>query len=222
MQYNYSHGNEGAGYLFAQFSGASAMSNNIARYNISENDGRKNGYGAITLWSAGGYRMDNTEIYGNTLFVSPAATGSPSGVYVFPEPPPAIPTSGTILSLPPEASDCQCHFHLRACLWGNAYWSSGSAFSINWGGTNYTSLSGFKTTGQESGTGIQADPMLNNPNAGVTIGNTKNLCFVNRISIKNGFTGNRVRRCDHQSRQQGLFWKPVGAGYPVQHWGASG
>ena len=42
MQYNYSHDNDGAGYLLAQFTYAREFTNNIVRYNISENDGRKN------------------------------------------------------------------------------------------------------------------------------------------------------------------------------------
>ncbi|MEO8205832.1 MAG: right-handed parallel beta-helix repeat-containing protein [Chthoniobacterales bacterium] len=52
MQYNYSHDNDAAGYLLAQYPGApQAMSNIIIRYNISENDCRKKGYGAIHLWN---------------------------------------------------------------------------------------------------------------------------------------------------------------------------
>src|SRR3712207_8524244 len=47
MQYNYSHDNYGAGYLLARYSSAPAMSNLTIRYNISENDGRKNDYGGI-------------------------------------------------------------------------------------------------------------------------------------------------------------------------------
>jgi|GEM_PF-941229 len=187
MQYNYSHGNEGAGYLFAQFSGATAMTNNIARYNISENDGRKNGYGAVTIWSAGGHRMDNTEIYGNTLFVSPATTGSPSGVYVI-----SGTTTGNtnirnnIIVTTGGLRQINAVSTSGLSFRGNNYWSSGSAFNINWGGTNYTSLSGFKTTGQESGTGIQADPLLNNPNAGITIGNPNNLSSLTAYQLKSG------------------------------------
>ena len=48
MQYNYSHDNDGAGYGLYQGSTSAPWSNNVVRYNISQNDGRKNGYGAIT------------------------------------------------------------------------------------------------------------------------------------------------------------------------------
>ena len=52
MQYNYSHDNDGPGYLLLHSSaGARRAGNNIVRYNISQNDARKNDYGAI-YWSA--------------------------------------------------------------------------------------------------------------------------------------------------------------------------
>src|SRR6185369_3699922 len=38
MQYNYSHDNDGGGYLLYQFTGARAFGSNICRYNISQND----------------------------------------------------------------------------------------------------------------------------------------------------------------------------------------
>lgn len=38
MQYNYSHDNQGLGYLLAQFPGAPAMHDLTVRCNISEND----------------------------------------------------------------------------------------------------------------------------------------------------------------------------------------
>ena len=53
VQYNYSHDNDGAGYLLAQFEGGRAFYNNVIRYNVSENDGQKNSYGGIHLWSTG-------------------------------------------------------------------------------------------------------------------------------------------------------------------------
>ena len=45
LQYNYSYNNEGAGYLLAEFETWFPFTHNIIRFNISINDGRKNGYG---------------------------------------------------------------------------------------------------------------------------------------------------------------------------------
>jgi len=50
MQYNYSHGNHGAGYGIYQYSNAREFKNNIVRYNISKNDGLNNKYGGIYLF----------------------------------------------------------------------------------------------------------------------------------------------------------------------------
>jgi Right handed beta helix region len=77
MQYNYSHENDGPGYLLAQFPWARDFHDNIVRYNISQNDCRKNSKGAIFFWGD----ARNTFVYNNTIFVSPFdANGSrPSG-----------------------------------------------------------------------------------------------------------------------------------------------
>ncbi len=81
VQYNYSHDNDGAGYLLAQFEGAKAFRNNIIRYNLSENDGRRNSYGGIHLWSTGANGgIRNTEIYQNTISTSKSDIGNPAAV----------------------------------------------------------------------------------------------------------------------------------------------
>ncbi len=81
VQYNYSHHNDGAGYLLAQFEGAKAFHNNVVRYNISENDGRRNTYGGIHLWSTGSKGgIRNTTIYQNTIISSKSTNGNPAAV----------------------------------------------------------------------------------------------------------------------------------------------
>lgn len=70
MQYNYSHDNAGTGYLLYQFPEARPFEGNVVRYNISENDGRTNGAGIF----AG--RVNETEIYNNTVYIGPRANGS--------------------------------------------------------------------------------------------------------------------------------------------------
>src|SRR6185436_921799 len=49
MQYNYSHDNDGAGYLLYQFNGARPFGNNTVRYNISQNDARQGHYAGIYI-----------------------------------------------------------------------------------------------------------------------------------------------------------------------------
>ena len=70
LQYNYSYNNEGAGYLLAEYGAVFPYTNNIVRFNISFNDGRKNGYGGISIWGAGKeYLVTNTYIYNNTIYL---------------------------------------------------------------------------------------------------------------------------------------------------------
>lgn len=53
MQLNVSRGNAGPGYLIFDGDGATRRnSNNVVEYNYSESDGRKNGYGGITVGGA--------------------------------------------------------------------------------------------------------------------------------------------------------------------------
>jgi hypothetical protein len=70
LQYNYSQNNEGAGYLLAEYGALFPFTNNIIRFNISVNDGRKNNYGAVSIWGADStYRVTNSYIYNNTIYL---------------------------------------------------------------------------------------------------------------------------------------------------------
>jgi hypothetical protein len=83
LQYNYSCNNEGAGYLLAEFGAALPFTNNVIRFNISLNDGRKNGYGAITVWGVdSAHRVTNTDIYNNTIYVDDKSiiSGTPAAI----------------------------------------------------------------------------------------------------------------------------------------------
>lgn len=67
VQYNYSHDNDGPGLLLCGCQpNAGATNNNLFRYNISQNDGRKNFGSGIAV--AGGYEMNNNVFYNNTIY----------------------------------------------------------------------------------------------------------------------------------------------------------
>ncbi len=138
MQYNYSHDNAGAGYLLYQFSGARPFKNNVVRYNISENDGRTNLGG---IYAGGG--VTDTEIYNNTVLVSPRANGSGTS---------AVRAGGTSgfrfrnnLFVTTEGVPLvEVPYEQGGLLFqGNGYWSSGGAFVIRNGGTIHSSASSF-------------------------------------------------------------------------------
>ena len=81
VQYNYSHDNDGAGYLLAQFNGARPFYGNVLRYNLSVNDGRKNSYGGIHLWSTGANGgITDTTFYANRIYMGQSAYGEPTVV----------------------------------------------------------------------------------------------------------------------------------------------
>jgi hypothetical protein len=64
MQYNYSHDNHGPGFLLA--AGDHKSENNVIRYNVTQNDGRRNARGGIQLWG----NVQNAKIYNNVVYIS--------------------------------------------------------------------------------------------------------------------------------------------------------
>src|SRR5690606_2300161 len=70
MQYNYSHNNDGAGYLIGQFTYARPMSNITVGYNISVNDAATNG-GSVYLFNGeNATAMKNIFVHNNTFYLS--------------------------------------------------------------------------------------------------------------------------------------------------------
>lgn len=182
MQYNYSHSNDGAGYLLCQAVDNFNHTGNIVRYNISQNDGRKNGYGAIDVYG----RIRNAEIYNNTVFLGATLTGSPSAIRVW--------NAGSenldVSSLHIRNNILQTTNGLRLInvlssqivgstnllFQGNNYYSSGGSFKIAWNGKTYSSLTAWRTTTNQEkigtqNTGLSVNPSFNNPGGGATISN---------------------------------------------------
>ena len=190
MQYNYSHNNDGAGYLMGQYPNARPWSNNTMRYNISENDGVLN-EGGIGLFKGPGTTMSGANIYNNTIYVSPKAGNSNVSAVYFQNWNTGINqvafynnifiTSGAVslINIPVGYS---------AFFAGNIYWSSGSPFNIHYQGNNYLSLNSWRTaSGNETvggiNTGFNSDPQLTNVGAGGTIGFGKSLQTLNAYKV---------------------------------------
>ncbi|MFD2247911.1 T9SS type A sorting domain-containing protein [Pontibacter ruber] len=190
MQYNYSHDNEGAGYLIAQYNYAPEMKGIIVRYNISENDGRRNGYGGIHLWSSGANGgIQDAHIYNNTIYMTPAASGIPKGVW--------IQQGGTTIATF-RNNIIQVSGGLQAVLGevtsnirfeGNNYWASDSNLKITWAGTTHSTLDNWRTSsGQEKLNGVAVgytlNPELQNPGNGITITNPAKLYSLTGYQLK--------------------------------------
>jgi hypothetical protein len=177
LQYNYSHDNAGAGLLLAQRWDTGAHHHNTVRYNVSINDARKGEGGALQVWG----EVRDAELYHNTVVVPPAASGPIWGA--------------RISNTSRETSDVQ-RVHLRNNVFttsggvglvevtsaqvagssdlkfqGNDWYAGGGTPRFVWGGSSYTSLSGWRTgTGQEkvgtTNVGLNADPLLSSGSAG--------------------------------------------------------
>ena len=188
LQYNYSHDNDGAGYLIYTYPDAPyTFRGNAVRYNISQNDGRKHHYGAIM---AGGDIRD-TNIYNNTLYSSPVPNASAPNASSGATPCALILSGGrntrcfnNILLTTGGVPLVEKSKTADALLRGNAYWSSGARFQVMWNGIAYSSLNAFQiATRQETkpakngdmGEGLETDPLLAQPGTAPTLDNADNL-----------------------------------------------
>ncbi len=223
IQYCYSHDNHGAGYLLYQ-SGAEAWSNNVVRYNVSENDasGSPRRMAAITLSSlAGPVGLRDASVYGNTVYTSVGAAflapwePNASGLRVF---------NNIIVTT---------NNHPLVWSWnktpagitrfqGNLYWASGGTVDVE----GFSSLDAWRqATGQEmlagEPVGLLADPHLTAAGGGGTVGRPNRLASLGAYrlqagspAIDAGLDPARVlrARCDHD-----FFGLPVptGAGYDI-------
>ena len=168
MQYNYSHENDGAGYLLCcdYFN-----NNNVIRYNISQNDCRKVNYGVFDTYG----NVSDNDFHNNTIYLTPAL-GSPTAVMLMT---PAInlrirnnifvTTGGVRLIWMDNGQN-------NVLYQGNDYWTSGASFSVVDYGTNYSSFNFWRTnTGREMlGTnfiGFNVDPKFWLPGGGPTFSN---------------------------------------------------
>ena len=149
LQYNYSHGNAGAGYLFG---GAGTVGGNNISFNVSQNDGLKNGYAGIEAWGT----VANVVVEGNWVFAQPPAA---AGILVLSG---AQVTNVQFLDnvifvgrLPILRAEVTSGLVFS----GNDYWRTDGSFLVTWGGTSYTSLTAWKTaSGQENGAGFNSSP----------------------------------------------------------------
>ncbi|GDY14584.1 hypothetical protein LBMAG53_34620 [Planctomycetota bacterium] len=188
IQYCYSHDNDGAGYLLCQYSGARAFTGNTVRFCISENDGRRQTgtrMAGIHFYSAGSNGgLQGTRIHNNTVFnsVAPAVwfqvtsgqTGTTLRDNLF------VTTAGKALVQGSPSTAV-------ALFQGNAYWSSGAAWSV----AGYATLDAWRSAkGQEmlagAPVGLNADPLLTAPGTGGVIGDTGRLSTLTAYALKPG------------------------------------
>ena len=176
MQYNYSHDNAGPGFLVGQFIDSRRMYNITVRYNISENDGRTNGGGIYLFNLNPNYPPERIRIYHNTIFVSPSpdhADVSAVGALDNLEFGEDIAFINNIIYTRGNTLLTDIPKNKEVRFLNNLYYSEGNP-KWKFNGNEYNSLEAFRNSGNETlqgqPVGLYADPMLNNPGLGGTLG----------------------------------------------------
>ncbi len=167
LQYNYSHDNDGPGYLLAQYAGAPPLTDVTIRYNISENDARRYDLASILLWSSGDNGgIQRAAIYNNTVFLSPPPSGSrPRAVYVSSAGMSQVTLRNNMLQTTGGLPVVESVTPAGVLFQGNCYWSTEGGLLMQWNGATFNSLAAWRAaTGQEligtRATGWALDPLL--------------------------------------------------------------
>lgn len=173
VQYCYSHGNKGAGFLIYTNVGLQPVTGSTIRYCISENDGSVSAaYGGITIATDGPANTGNA-IYNNTIYQNLASraciklapgtvTGRVANNIFF-----TTQATGFLI----DASNLNQSGMLFT---GNNYWPTGG-FQIKWNNVTYTSLATWQaafTTQEKIGAAsvaLNVDPLLTSAGSGGTV-----------------------------------------------------
>jgi len=187
MQYNYSHGNDGSGYLYSE--SGNVNSGNTVRYNISENDGRANNYGAIYVWGG----VHNADIYNNTVFVGPSAGTTPRAIQVYGWSGSGVHIRDNIVEVTGGVPlvDVNSSGGAGLLLQGNDYYAADGNARFLWSGATYIDVASWRAaTGQEtvggSAVGLSSNPALRDPGNGGTIGDANKLASLAAYQLQDG------------------------------------
>ena len=164
IQYNYSHGNEGSGYLMYSNKANRAFTGNTIRYNISHNDGKKNTYAGIRF----GGNIYNSSVHHNTVYVGPVTNGSPTAFRSNGVTGGGVTMRNNIFFMGVAGNIVRAKgVPSKLNLQGNDYYAANGSIKILWGTTTFTSLNAWRSaTGQEKlnggPVGLSVNPQLVN------------------------------------------------------------
>lgn len=176
VQYCYSHDNAGPGYFLAHFPNSSATTNNIIRYNISENDAQNTIQGAMNIWSAGSKELTENWVYNNVV----AGNRYTTAVFMRESSGPSITVANNVFISAKGATLLRSDVSADILYRRNLYWSPDGNLEIRWGGSSYKNVDTWSSaSGQElyngQVTGLHLDPRLESPGNGLTIGDPHRL-----------------------------------------------
>jgi len=174
LQYNYSHDNDGAGFQTGTFVGSGPTTGVTIRYNISENDAKKNPdhSGGIMTWGS-----ITGDIYQNTVFISTGTDGKPAAFLGMGS---GVSVRNNIFMVNHDG-DIMNVFNAGYTFQNNGYYRTAGDFRIRYADAEYANLSAWqKATGQEmlngATVGIYADPQFRAP------GDAGNIDDANKLS----------------------------------------
>jgi hypothetical protein len=180
MQFNYSHGNQGAGYGAFQFAYARPYSDNLIQYNISQNDGF-----SFLVWDGFGDMgsLDVVQNVGSGANPCVATFSALADVRFF---------KNVFYGDGPKLFDV---FDGNALTFqGNDYWTGDTAFTILWNSgtadaTTFSSFESFRlTTRLETldgePTGSNVDPELAAEGTGETLDDTRPLTSLTTYQLR--------------------------------------
>jgi hypothetical protein len=189
MQYNYSHDNDGAGLLLAQFPGARPHRGNVIRYNVSQNDGRLHGNGGVHVWN-GGSGISDADIHNNTVYITPGSRNNAA------------------LLLGSSTTNLRIRNNIFTAAGGSlAFWAEPGQYGLQLQGNCYWAYGGPLMMGNESGffydlpsmraasglerlngsdTGFAVDPRLVAPGGGGTLDNANWLGLLTAYRLQPG------------------------------------
>ncbi|MEI6070999.1 MAG: right-handed parallel beta-helix repeat-containing protein [Verrucomicrobiae bacterium] len=185
LQYNYSHDNEGSGFQTGCMPGGGPVRDNIIRYNISQNDAKKNPdkSGGISTWGTHG----STYVYNNTVFISAGIDGKKPAAFL------ATGEGLTVFNnifVVAHDGDIVCSKGGNIFR-NNCYYRVKGDFSIKDVGKSYTTLAAWQdATGQEqldgAAVGVSVDPQLKAPGSGGAIGDASKLASLKAYDLLPG------------------------------------
>lgn len=160
LQYDYSHDNDGAGFLIYDYVGAPhEVRGNAIRFDLSSDDSRRGAYAALLLGGEGS-QVSDTEVYQNTVVLGQPPGGTPSAVEAFGTSDAhfldnQFVTTGGLPVVYVPAAQPGLQFQ------GNGYSASGEPLQILYDGESYESLAAWSAaTGQEGSSAEQAAESL--------------------------------------------------------------
>lgn len=187
VQYCYSHGNKGAGYLMSP-DGVDPYVNNTIRFCISENDANGPGYGGLHFYAPTANALQTSVFYANTVYNS---NGAPS---VYAVGPANVASSRVINNILYSTagkfmtSDAPSAYTKDNILFlGNMYYTPGATSNFD-GQTNLSAWRSNKAqeTLNQAAVGTQADPKLAAAGQGGIVGDPYKLASLTAYKLQAG------------------------------------